>query len=278
VDSGPRFVDEEFRNPAIDGLERSRIEAPSMAAIGWIPYYGVSEAFGELPLRKRREDDLATRLLFASGNPEPQREFSGETRFMDRLRLDDFRASVSLRRPSLAIDSQRRPVAVRVGEFHRVGRTPIPFGRERLQIQLSGRDNTPPSGRRLLDVRFRRDGVEIRFESLFKLGVLADMAGALLTKKLAPFAWIELAYWIGCEGAARLEIRSSVIPSVHWYVEEMDSYGRRGPWSRKDGTEMERIEDVEFEKFVDTDYRTKGPTGKSFDAYAVCYKYALVMS
>ena len=139
-----------------------------------------------------------------------------------------------------------------------------------LECPMGGRDQVPRDGRFSPSVLFRKDGVQLRFEYLFKLGIIADLAGAVLNKKLAPFAWIELAYWIGCEGSASLELRGSVVPSVQWYVEEMDSYGAGGAWSRKGGTEMERIEVNKFAQFVDTDRRIRGPEGESFRMLATC--------
>ncbi len=83
-----------------------------------------AKSLGDSPLRERYEADTAVRLLFASGNPEPQAEFSG--------------------------DGSRE-------------------------------------------------------------------AAAVLTRKLVPFAWIELKYSISCSGVAGLEVRSSAVPSISWY-------------------------------------------------------------
>lgn len=115
--------------------------------------------------------------------------------------------------------------------------------------------------------------MRVRFEYLFKLGVAADLAGALYNKKLAPFAWIELEYSIRCDGEARLDMRASVVPSVQWYVEDMYSYGPAGAWTRRAGTEMERIGLKEFGEFVDTDKRCKGPAGRSFSLCVRCSEY-----
>ena len=270
MNRGPQFIDKEFRNLAVKGPERSWISAPSTAAIGWIPYYGGAEALGDSPLRERYEADAAVRLLFASGNPEPQAEFSGDARFADRLRLGDFRAAVAVRRPRLALNAKRKPVAVRVGTLYRIGRTPVPFGREVVQLQLAGRELGPGTGCLLPDVRFSEEGVELRFEYLFKLGWLADLAGAVLTRKLAPFAWIELKYSISCNGLAGLEVRSSAVPSISWYGEEMGASGDSGVWRKLDGMEMEKKSDVEFGGFVDTNCREKGPSLYPMRASARC--------
>lgn len=138
-----------FRNEGVESRENSWIEAPSMAAIGWIPYYRSSEALGNVPMRKCHQESQATRLLFASGNPEPQSEFSGDIRFIDRLGLRDFRAAVAVRSPRLVISEKREPVALRVAELHQVGPTPVPFFRGHLDIGMAGRDQVPRSGRLL---------------------------------------------------------------------------------------------------------------------------------
>ena len=227
---------------------------------------------GDSPLRERYERDLAVRLLFASGNPEPQAEFPGDVRFADRLGLGDFRAAIALRRPRLAINAQRQPVALRVGTLYRMGRTPIPFGRDRIQVQLAGREQAPGAGCLRPDVRFSAEGVEIRFEYLFKLGWLADLAGAVLTRKLAPFAWMGLRYSISCSGIAGLEVRSSVVPSTSWYGEQMGFSGEAGPWTKEGGTEMERRSVKEFEGFVEMDCGEKGFSGYPLRATARCFE------
>ena len=272
VNRAPGFKEEEFRNVKAEGLERSWISAPSTAAIGWIPYYGCAEGLGDSPLRERYERELAVRLLFASGNPEPQVEFPGDVRFVDRLGLGDFRAAIALRRPRLAINAQRQPVALRVGTLYRMGRTPMPIGRDRIQVQLLGREQARGGGRLRPDVRFSAEGVEIRYEYLFKLGWLADLAGAVLTRKLAPFACMELRYSISCSGVAGLEVRSSVVPSICWYGEQMGSSGEAGRWSKEGGTEMENLSAREFGGFVDMNYQERGPRGYPLRATARCFE------
>ena len=162
------FVEKEFRNIRAEGLERQWIAVPSTAALAWIPYDGSADAMGDSPLRERYERDLAVRLLFASGNPEPQAEFPGDVRFADRLGLGDFRAAIALRRPRLAINAQRQPVALRVGTLYRMGRTPIPFGRDRIQVQLAGREQAPGAGC-LMPHTFCHDRA-LRFGNGFALG------------------------------------------------------------------------------------------------------------
>jgi hypothetical protein len=276
VDRGARF-DELTLNSDFDGPEWRWISAPSTAAIGWIPYYGSAEALGESPLRGLYESDLAVRMLFASGNPEPQPEFSGDIRFADRLGLLDFRGIVALRRPRLAVNSRRKPVALRVGTLIQVGTTPIPAGRGRVQIQLAGRNSTSKFGGAGPEVRFTKDGVHLRYEHRFKLGLIADLASRLLTGKFAPFAWIELNYFIpNEEGAGQLVVRSSVVPSVHWYIEQSGSKFGYGPWKNVDRTEMEKISSMDFKKFVDTDSESNGPNGYSKVAYPMCTEQAAV--
>ncbi|MFN0106982.1 MAG: hypothetical protein ACKV2U_33420 [Bryobacteraceae bacterium] len=122
------------------------------------------------------------------------------------------------------------------------------------------------------EIRFTKDGVELRFEYLFKLGLPADLAGRLLTGKFAPFAWMEIVYFIPSEGGtARIELRSSLVPSVHWYVEQKTSGGQPGRWKNVDRTEMEKLSAKEFGKFVDTHYESKGPAnGYPLQSYAIC--------
>lgn len=266
------FVEKEFRNLKAEGIERSWVAGASAAAIGWIPYYGSAEALGDSPLRGKYEKEQAVKLLFASGNPEPQASFPGDARFADRLGLGDFRAAIALRRPRLALNAQRQPLAVRVGVLRRMGNTPIRFPGNKFEVQAPGRGSGTASYLEPADVRFSVDGVEIRYEYKFKLGWTTDLATALLlTRKLAPFAWIEMKYKIRCSGLANLELRSSVVPSVHLYEEDMGTSGQPGYWLQAGKMEMEKISFQEFNAFVDTDYREKGPGGYPLIATPRCF-------
>lgn len=275
VDRGPR-IDELYRKSGFDGPEWRWISAPSTAAIGWIPYYGSAGALGESPLRGIYEEELGVRLLFASGNPEPQPEFSGDVQFVDRLGLLDFRAVIALLKPRLAINDRRKPVALRVGTLSQVGTTPIRVGRGRIQIQLAGRERASKFGVEPgPEVWFTQDGVYLRYEYWFKLGLPADLVGRLLTGKLAPFAWMELKYFIpNQEGAGQIEVRSSVVPSVHWYIEQRTSKCGIGPWKNVDRTWMEKISAIEFKRFVDTHHESKGPNGYALVANPICSEEA----
>ena len=268
----PTFVEKIFPNPTESGTEHLSLYGPSTAAIGWIPYYGIGDAFTKSDWRTAFHNERPIRMLFATGNPEPQPEFSGPVRFADRLDLGDFRAAVAIRTPVLGLDVRRRPVSFRFGQFLRVGRTPIPFMRESLQIQLPGRGaDDQRFGRVTPRVRFSHHAVVLHLEYLFKLGKLADLAGAVLTGKFAPFAWIRLKYRIDTDGHCRLEIQHSVVPSVRWYIERMDSNGDTGDWEAFESNLMEQRPFQEFREFVDTESSERGPNGgiQSFDAR--CY-------
>ncbi|MBI2689967.1 MAG: hypothetical protein HYX27_26990 [Acidobacteria bacterium] len=215
------------------------------------------------------------RLLFASGNPEPQPEFWSDVRFWDRLALGDFRAALALRRPRVFFDAQGRPVSVRMETLRRVGRTPIPYGREFLQIQMKGREGGGDARRDAAHVRFSNLGVEIVYDYSFKLGRLADWAGALLTAKLAPFAWMELRYRVPWSGEANLSLHSSAVPSTRWYVEDRINPGTSGHGRAVGGADMERHEAVEFERFVDTSSEGRGPRVISLHKTVPCLNEAI---
>jgi hypothetical protein len=78
-------------------------------------------------------------------------------------------------------------------------------------------------------------------------------------------------YKIRCSGLASIELRSSVVPSVHFYEEDMGTGGQPGSWLRVGKTDMEKIGYQEFDAFVDTDYREKGPGGYPLIATPRCY-------
>lgn len=268
----PTFVEKVFQNLTESGSEYLSLYGPSTAAIGWIPYYGIGDAFSKPEWRNAYHDEFFIRMIFATDNPEPQQEFSGPVRFADRLDLGDFRAALAIRTPVLGLNEQRKPVSLRFGQFMRVGRTPLPFGRESVQIQLQGRGTGEPrSGGVTPRVRFFPTGAELQLEHLFKLGRLADFAGAVLTRKLAPFAWIRLKYRFYTDGHVRIEIQHSAVPSVRWYIERMDSNGAAGDWEAIESNLMEHRPIQEFREFVDTKASERGPRGgiQSFDAR--CY-------
>jgi hypothetical protein len=182
-------------------MDLIRWQAPSVAALGWIP---LRTAEDQLPAdyRSTFRERLALRLLLQSGNSMPPPSFAGRADLMEFLTGKDFRAALAIDEPTLYCEPDGTPRRFTCWRGHRVGFTPIPnqFG--------TWFDPMPGDCDECFTVTKAGNQITVNNWMGFKLGKLADWVGVPMTGHRAPSAIIQVQLVMRSTGDAYVSCRS----------------------------------------------------------------------
>lgn len=205
------------------------VNGPSIACVGWIPFFYRLAEMRECAFRHHR---IATSTLFfpnaatlifqsgnmceegAANNPDP-RGFAGPSQFLELLESRNFRAALALDKMRLDLNSTDQPIGISFELLGEVGYTPIRIlvGQQQL---LTYHDRG--RGSASYEVIPEWDGVVIKAWTRFKIGRLGELAGYFLTHRMAPSASMSIEYRITSQGSASVRCWGSFIPSFSLYL------------------------------------------------------------
>ena len=224
-------------NPCVITLDELAQEAeevvgPSVAVVGWIPYYPDVEKmpgceYKSHPLLCSKMRPTALSVLFGSGNEtkvgsnsNPNTDgFGGQTGLLELVASKNYRAALALDEVKLRLTHDGRPVTLSFMLLNAVGFTPI---RVSGFVYYDKGDGVYPPYR---IEKLERDAVTLRCEMLFRIGKLGQIGSLFLTGKRAPFASMMLDYRIDSGGHGSVEFHGSYIPSqscfLNWQREHL---------------------------------------------------------
>jgi hypothetical protein len=237
------------------GPPASIITGPSVACVGWIPYYAHPE---ELPECDYQGEQFAKSVafpsvfrgvLFRSGNrsvvgaddnPSPEK-FDGAEQFLKFIASKNFRAALALHDVKLGVSKTREPCCLEFKELSLVGYTPfrVAMGDQVLEIYRGiGRRGSDPDLQDAIQVDSR--GVTIHRSIRAKICRLAEFGGLAVSGKLAPSAIIDIQYRIECSGRITVGFLGTCIPSQTYYVD----------WIRKGEHDMMKNTSSQIDGFL----------------------------
>ncbi len=212
------------------GVPIGTYDLPSVAAIGWIPFY---LQLADVPhnaytaSRGRLYD-----LLFDSGNEDPDGDLGPDGRgffdIIDRhdcrgaLLLDGLRVTFGPQGPSLNAASPRRLEYVGSTPLRYLDRGVSPPRKSNYPFHPRSPDvGGPPWAAKVPGVAAGHGPLTIVQRVEFRLGKLVEVAGGILSLGLrgAPYAWMEMNMTIRPDGTYRVELSGSAVPSQRLYVD-----------------------------------------------------------
>lgn len=206
----------------------SRWMGPDVLVIGWIPF-----SFNRPQAASGYSNDLATKLLFQSGNPSPPIGFAGYEGFtawrhnpQNPVGSKDYRAALYLQ--GVAAEFQKnappRVDCANYGLFP--GYTPMRLftgGVNVLGIFPQFAQYTPGTGPLREPVIIQGDlgsqTIELRYRAEFKVSRAPNAVARVLTGSWAPYAWCEVRYRFHSSGEVRVAVHGSGIPSQRLYID-----------------------------------------------------------
>jgi hypothetical protein len=205
------------------------INGPSVACIGWIPFYLDLSEMPECDFKHHRIAQPAlfhpsgASLLFLAGNmsesgsasdPSPA-SFSGRTQFLSLLESKNFRAALALDEVELIVDEMGKPLRIAFKSLDEVGYTPmrVAMGRRFLTYHDRGRGSSD------FEIITDSDAVTIRIWIRFKIGKLGDLGGFFFTHRRAASASMSVEYRIDSLGRTSVRVWGSFIPSQSLYID-----------------------------------------------------------
>ena len=223
------------------------IEAPAVAARGWIPLVLSADILPPGFFKQQWNESLATRELFRSGNDQPRSEFRGPGDFLQSLALKDFRSMLAIDEPKLYCTPTGSPRLFTCWRAHQPGFTPMRGGNATWH---SSGDSTE-----YFHIHANQNEVTLDCWMRFRLSKLADLFGVALTRHSAPFASIRIILTMRSSGEAHVRILSSFIPSQHFYV----------GWKLANKYDMIDCEEEDFRSFITAGKRQNAPTADRFE-------------
>lgn len=229
-------------------------KAPSVAAVGWIPFYSElkdvpNDIYLNHPFARPSEKLLFSpspfAILFASGNlievgesanPNPV-SFSDQVGYISMLNAKNYRGALALDRIRIWRNQNNEPIRATFELNASVGFTPmrVQMGK-RVMLQHYSRGRG--SGDYNADTKGQQ--VEITCWVRFKVGAMADYGCYVLSGKRAPSAILKIVYFIGSD-SVRVEFMGSRIPSQSYYV----------AWNRWRVHDMLAIASSDIDSFLD---------------------------
>lgn len=220
-------------------------QAPAIATLGWIP---LRTAEHQLPsyFRNTWNERLALRMLLESGNSPPPETFGGPVDLLEYLTWKDYRSALVIDQPKLYCEPDGTPRRFTCWRGHRVGFTPVP-----------GRlfDPMPGDSDEFFAVCTAGDQVTVNFWMAFKLGKLADWAGAAMIGHRAPSAIINIQLVMRSTGSVYVTCHSSFVPSQHFYLD----------WKQVAEYNMVGCQESEFRGFLEAGKCKNAPVGRRFE-------------
>ena len=167
--------------------------SPSIAALGWIPFYSAAEHMPDCELRKQWESgDPLLGLLFQSGNPTPPSTYRSVAAFWDQMKLGHFRAAFSADDLVFAFDKAGAPVLAEFQTDFQVGGTPIRAAGTEVRLSGLAKPERRFGGAFAPAFKWTAHSIEVRFQHHFKIGRLCELMSQLMTGSTAPFASFEV--------------------------------------------------------------------------------------
>jgi len=175
-----------------------------------------------MPESDLKRGDLATRMLFRSGNPSPPEAFDSADHFLTYFNQREFRAALALNKPRLHLDGENgnKVRGVSFGAFGKVGFTPIiragPVSHYREGV---GGDEDGEDGVVHTTLDCTSEGATVVAFIRFKLGPLVGAVARLASGYWPPYASMTIEYKFGLDGSVLVSWDGTLVPNQRYYVD-----------------------------------------------------------
>jgi hypothetical protein len=219
-----------------------RVRGPDFVVVAWIPW---ASRLSQVPglahvtrkdLRRLKLSHAALKELFRSGNQTPTADLTRGQAELDAIRAGkQYRAILKLSNVFLECDAQSATITADLQKW--VGFTPIRLG----SFDAHSRGKSGPIAA-VLSVQSSHgpDGATYSCRYRFKLSFVANVAGAILTRRWAPWAWIQVDYSLSRDGNWTISVSGSFVPSCNYYVD----------WRRVGGHDMTIVTPHDLANFI----------------------------
>jgi hypothetical protein len=223
-------------------------QAPTFAALGWVPLATAADQLPDCYFRSAWDDRLALRLLLGSGNSTAADRFDGLGDFLQSLALKDFRSALVVDEPKLYCAPDGTPVRFTCWRGHKVGFTPV----RQAGILVA---HLPGYCEEHYAISAAANEVTFNFWMRFKLSKLADWIGVAMVRHFAPWAIINIRLVMRSSGQCDVTFLSSFVPSQRFYLD----------WRGVYQYDMVSCSDDEFRQFIEAGKCKDSPMVKRFE-------------